>query len=495
MAGKETDPVVNSVQTRFEEALALHQNGSLAQAREIYLRVLEMHPGHADAHHLAGVIAYQSGNLRQAADLIGRAIELNPGMVAAYSNRGLVLRDLRRPEEALASYDRALALKPDLAVAHCNRGLVLQDLGRLDDAVASYDTALGLQPDYAEARANRGDALKELGRLEDALESYDRALALKPDLATVPWNLALCRLLTGDFARGWEGYERRWDVPQLAGQIGKKRHYAQPLWLGAEPLQGKDLLLYGEGGLGDTIQFCRYAKLAAAAGARVILEVPRSLHALLKDLAGVAQVVEQGGALPKFDFHCPLPSLPLAFRTRLDNVPSFDAYVACQPAKLAEWKARLGETGKPRIGLVWSGSVKHTNDRNRSIALRELIAQLPTHAQYVSLQKETRPADAETLAAHGEILRFEEQLRDFSDTAALCELMDVIVSVDTSVAHLAGALGKPVWILLPFVPDWRWMLEREDSVWYPSARLFRQDQAGDWAGVLASLRTALLQRH
>jgi hypothetical protein len=310
----------------------------------------------------------------------------------------------------------------------------------------------------------------------------------------VQWNLALCRLLAGDFARGWAGYEWRWNVPQLAGQIGERRRYAQPLWLGAEPLQGRTLLLYGEGGLGDTLQFCRYAKLAADAGARVILEVPGALQALLRNLAGVSQLVEKGGALPAFDLHCPLPSLPLAFGTTLDNVPSPRSYIAASPARLAEWNARLGESSQPRVGLVWSGGTKHTNDRNRSIALRELIEYLPRQFQYVSLQKETRGSDEDALRSRADILRFDGRLDDFADTAALCQLMDVVVSVDTSVAHLSGAMGRPVWLLLPCVPDWRWLLGREDSVWYPSARLLRQDKAGDWAGVLARVRSELLRR-
>lgn len=529
MRGEEKNSLATRVQTRFEQGLALHQAGHLTQAREIYLRVLELQPHHADAQHLAGVVAYQTGNLVEAVERMGRAIELNPGMVAAYSNRGLALRDLRRSAEALDSYDLALKLKPELAVVHSNRGLVLHDLGRLEEAVESYDAALRLEPDYAEARVNRGNALKDLGRLDEALESFDRALALKPDLAVVHsnrgvvlqelkrlaealdsfdrglklapdhaethWNLALCRLLMGDFARGWEGYEWRWANAQLKGQIGEKRRCAQPLWLGAEPLQGRTILLYGEGGLGDTLQFCRYAKLAADSGARVILEVPASLLALLeKNLAGVAQVVEQGCALPAFDIHCPLPSLPLAFKTGLNNVPAVDPRIASDPARVAEWQARLGKPTAPRIGLVWSGNASHRNDRKRSVALRELIEQLPPQCQYVSLQKETRPSDDDALGEHREILRFDAKLNDFADTAALCQLMDVVISVDTSVAHLAGAMGRPVWIMLPFLPDWRWLLDREDSIWYPSARLFRQDSAGDWAGVFAKVRTALLRR-
>ena len=587
------NPVAARVQAEFRQGLALHQEGRLAEAQEIYRQVLKIQPGHYDALHLLGVISYQTGNLVRAAELIGRAIELNPSNAAAcinhglalqglkrpaealdsydralrlkpdyaeaYSNRGNALKDLKRldealdsydralelkpdfaeaynnrgfalqelerldealdsydralelkpdyaeacsnrgnalqalerPDEALESYDRALQLNPDDAEAYYNRGLVLQELKRLDEALESYDRALELKPDYVEAYSNRGLALKALKRLDEALESYDRALKLKPDFADGHLNLSLCRLLMGEFARGWEGFEWRWQSAQIDRQLGGKRIFMQPLWLGAESLQGKTILLHSDQGLGDALQFCRYARLVSDLGARVIMEVPEPLMALLSSLAGVAQLVGKGSALPAFDYHCPLLSLPLAFKTDLNTVPSCNSYIASDPSKVADWRAKLGERTKPRIGLVWRGSAMHKNDRNRSIALGEIVKHLPRQFQYVSLQKDVTDADRETLVSRTDILHFGEQLNDFTDTAALCELTDVVVSVDTSVAHLTGAMGKPVWILLPFIPDWRWLLDREDSVWYPSARLFRQDTAGDWAGVIDKVRAEL----
>lgn len=486
-------PVAARAQAEFRQGLALHQEGRLAEAQAIYRQVLKIQPEHFDALHLLGVISYQTGNLLQAVDLIGRAIELNPSNAAAYSNHGLALQGLQRPDEALDSYDRALKLKPDYAEAYSNRGNALKDLKRLDEALDSYDRALELKPDYVEALSNRGLALKALKRLDEALESYDRALKLKPDFADGHLNLALCRLLMGEFARGWEGFEWRWESAKIERQLGEKRNFTQPLWLGVESLQGKTILLHSDQGLGDALQFCRYASLVRDLGARVILEVPEPLMALLSNLAGVAQLVEKGGALPSFDYHCPLLSLPLAFKTDLNTIPSFGSYIASNPGKVTEWRAKLGKRTKPRIGLAWRGSALHANDRNRSIALGDIVEHLPGQLQYVSLQKEVSPADRETLFSHTEIQNFGEQLSDFTDTAALCELMDVVVSVDTSVAHLAGAMGRPVWILLPFIPDWRWLLDREDSVWYPSARLFRQDSAGDWPSVIDKVRTELLR--
>jgi len=590
------NPVAARAQAEFRQGLALHQEGRLAEAQEIYRQVLKIQPEHYDALHLLGVISYQTGNLLQAVELIGRAIELNPNNAAAYSNHGLALQGLRRPDEALDSYDRALRLKPDYAEAYSNRGNALKDLKRLDEALDSYDRALELKPDFAEAYNNRGFALQELKRLDEALDSYDRALELKPDYAEAcsnrgnalqalerpdealesydralelnpddaetyynrgialqelkqldealdsydcalklkpdyveaysnrglvlkelkrlnealesyeraltlnpdfadgHLNLSLCRLLMGEFALGWEGFEWRWQSDKIERQLGEKRNFTKPLWLGAESLQGRTILLHSDQGLGDALQFCRYAKLVSDLGARVILEVPEPLIALLSNLAGVAQLVERGGALPAFDYHCPLMSLPLAFKTDLNTVPSLNSYIASSPGKVTDWRAKLGERAKPRIGLVWRGSAMHKNDRNRSIALGDIVERLPEQFQYVSLQKEMSDADGATLVSRSDILHFGGQLNDFTDTAALCELMDVVVSVDTSVAHLAGAMGRPVWILLPFIPDWRWLLDREDSVWYPSARLFRQDRAGDWAGVIDKVRTALLRQ-
>ena len=473
---------------------ALQALGRLDEALDSYDRALELEPDLAEAHRSRGNTLRKLDRLDEALDSYDRALKLRPDFAEVYGMRGNVLQALTRFDEALDSYDRALELKPDHAEAYNNRGGALQALGRLEEALDSYDRALEFKPDYAQAHSNRGNALQGQKRLYDALESYGRALKFAPDLAEAHLNLSLCRLLMGDFERGWQGYEWRWRSAPVEKRFGKAPVFAQPLWLGGQSLQGKTILLHGEQGLGDTLQFCRYATMVRDLGARVIMEVPGPLSALLNNLAGVAQLVETGRTLPEFDCHCPLLSLPLAFRTALSDLPSFDRYVASDPHKVAAWAAKLGERTRPRVGLVWSGSPVHDNDRNRSIALSDMVERLPRQYQYVSLQKETRNADREALGARADILRFEGQLDDFADTAALCELMDVVVSVDTSVAHLAGALGKPVWILLPFMPDWRWLLDREDSPWYPSARLFRQDSIGDWSGALEKVRAALLRR-
>jgi hypothetical protein len=302
--------------------------------------------------------------------------------------------------------------------------------------------------------------LAELGRVDLALPNYDRAIAIKPDFAEAHFNRAAALLLAGDYERGWPGYEWRWrDVSGANG--GVQRHSALPLWLGKEPLAGKTILLYSEQGLGDTLQFCRYVKLVADLGARVILDVQRPLTTLLAHLEGVWQMAAAGSAPPQADYCCPLMSLPLAFNTRLNSIPSATRYLSVSAAQIARWQERLGEKTKPRIGLTWSGSAANRRDRDRSLRLADLMPQLPEEFQYVSLQKEVREIDRPSLQSNPVILNFAEDQADFSDAAALCECMDVVLSVDTSVAHLSAALGKETWIMLPFSPDWRWLLGKD----------------------------------
>ena len=357
---------------------------------------------------------------------------------------------------------------------------MLTDAGRRDEALSSFDRALSLRPDYAEAFYNRGNALRDLHRHREAVASYRRAIAIRPDYASAHWNLADCHLLLGEFELGWQEYEWRWKLPDLENAW----RVPQPVWLGDAPLQSRTVLLHSERGLGDTLLFCRYATEVAGLGARVILEVQPPLVRLLASLEGVAEVVATGDPLPAFDYHCPLMSLPLAFKTDLTNIPASVPYLRSDPARLARWQAALGPRARPRIGLVWSGSMALKNDK-RSMTLAELLPLARDWGEWVSLQKEVGEKDASLLASHPEIRHVGEELRDFADTAALIELMDVVVTVDTSVANLAGAMGKAVWVMLPFNPhDWRWMLEREDSIWYPTARLFRQPAEHDWASVV-----------
>jgi tetratricopeptide (TPR) repeat protein len=512
-------------EAHYNLGVALAGVGRADDALQSYDRVTALKPDLVDAHYNRGLLLVELGRSEQALENYDRAVALDPGRAEVHNNRGIALGLLGRHEDALASYDRALVLKPDYARASNNRGAALVQLGRFDDALASYDRAIACKPDYAEAYNNRGIALSELDRAAEALESYERALAirpayadafynrgnalrdlyrhheavasyeralaLQPDHASAHWNLADCLLLLGDFARGWQEYQWRWKLTQR-NTYGQD--FDQPLWLGTQPLAGRTIVLHSELGLGDTLQFCRYAKQVAALGARVVLDVQPALRPLLAGLEGAAEVVARGDPLPQFDFHCPLMSLPLAFRTDLGSIPAPIPYLRSDAARVSVWEKRLGARMKPRVGVVWSGSRLLPNDK-RSMSLAQMLPLLGDWAEWVSLQKDVPAADAGLLASHPALRPLGSEFADFADTAALVELMDIVVTVDTSVAHVAGGMGKPLWVMLPFNQhDWRWMLGREDSLWYPTARLFRQSASGDWEGVISRVREALMQR-
>jgi tetratricopeptide (TPR) repeat protein len=466
----------------LRDAVALHQAGRLTDAEPVYVAILREDPRHFDALHLLGVVRQQQGRDAEAVDLIGRALSLRPDDPAALSNRGLSLRALGRAHEALASCDRAIGLKPNYADAHNNRGLALGALKRQAEALASFEAALACNPSHLDALNNRGIALFEMGRLGEALACFERVLAIKAEHSHAHWNRAQVLLLTGDFARGWPEHEWR-----RASNPGLQRRFEAPLWLGETPLAGKSILLHAEQGLGDTIQFCRYAPMAAAHGARVVLEVQPPLVELARTLDGAIEVVARGDALPGFDLHCPLLSLPLAFKTELATIPALSPYLGAPST--VDWDEWLGTT-RPRIGLVWSGNPGHKRDAARSVPLYALMPLLDLDATFVSLQKEVRASEAAVLK-QTKIIDVADRLTSFAETASLIAALDLVISVDTSVAHLTGALGKPLWLLLPQVPDWRWLMNRDDSPWYPSARLFRQDATRAWGPVIARVQDAL----
>lgn len=475
---------------KFRQALAFSRLGQAARARDLLNHILSGHPAHADALNLLGALTAQTGELGRAAQLFDRAIDVDPGRASVHCNRGLALQGLGQWEAALASFERAVLLDAYFPQAHFNLGNALKELGRPEAALQAYDRAVALDEGYADAHCNRGVVLNDLKRLDDALASYDRAIALDPAHAAAHCNKSFTLLLRGDFAAGWPLYEWRWRLP---GVTREKPATAARLWMGGDDLAGRTILLRAEQGLGDTLQFCRYVPRVAALGATVILEAQRPLLNLLADLDGVSQLLTEGAPLPKHDYHCPLLTLPLALDSRLDAIPGTPTYLRSDPAKVAEWQARLGARTGPRVGLVWSGSATNRNDRNRSIPLTELWRHLPGGFQYVSLQKDVRAADAEALRATPAIWNPADELLDFSDTAALCECMDVVVCVDTSVAHLCGALGQRTWVLLPFSPAWRWLLDRDDSPWYPTVKLYRQQETGRWAEVLGRLTADLIR--
>lgn len=380
-----------------------------------------------------------------------------------------------------------LTSDPENANALAMLGTIQLQRGNSEESIRLLEKAITINPHHAKAYSNRGFALSNLGKYHEALASYDKAIAIDSNHTDAYLNKSLLKLLLEDYQEGWELYE--WRKKTDMG-IGLARVPDKPLWLGKESLEGKTILLYTEQGLGDAIQFCRYVPMVEALGAKVILTVPSSLVGLMSTLKGKHLLLGKGTYNFTFDFHCPLLSLPLAFGTTTITIPAKVPYLSANQENLKIWQDRLGTKSKPRIGLVWSGSATHVNDHNRSIPLNMLAPLLQHDFDYYSIQKEIRPGDQEVLA-HSKIISHVDNLKNFADTAALISEMDLVISVDTSVTHLAGALGKPVWVLLPFIPDFRWMLEREDSTWYPTARLFRQVQIGDWAGVIAKVATAL----
>jgi tetratricopeptide (TPR) repeat protein len=500
------------------------EEGELVKAERLYTECLQHHANSFDALHGLGQIHFRRGRLDTALACFQEALKcdlsraegfaglaltfhalgdfaraltsyeqglrLAPDDTELLNGRGVSLLDLRRPREALECFDRVLTSCPDHADALGNRGNALLRLNRVEEAVAAYDRLLELAPNNAPLLANRAAALRRLDRPHEALMSAQKALALKPDFAHARFVEAVARLSLGDFAAGWRAYESRWHVGWLASQ---RRDYGAPLWLGQELLDGKTILLHAEQGLGDTIQFVRYAPLLAAQGATIVLEVQQPLVRLLSNLRGVAKVVARKEPLPPYDYHCPLLSLPLACGTTLETIPADIPYLAPHRADVGHWQARLSRQ-RPLVGLVWSGERSHDNDLNRSMRFATLLPlfDLPGVA-FASFQHEVRDEDRAPLQARGDVARIGAEFKDFADTAAAIAALDAVIAVDTAVAHLAGAMGKPLFLLLPYAADFRWLSGRSDSPWYPSARLIRQPQFGAWDSAIELLRQELAE--
>jgi tetratricopeptide (TPR) repeat protein len=474
----------------------LHDLGRDTEAVQAYDQALAANPGYAMAHNNSGVALLALGRTEEALAAFERAIAIEPRYAEAYNNRGGILRSRKDYAGALASFERAIALNPGYAAAHCNRGTTLNELNRPQEALASFGQAIALDAELAKAHCGQATALFSLKRLAEARRSNARALALDPGFAEAQWNEALFKLITGEFSEGWELHEARKRLPDWNVQVpfflqdGIRQE--RPFWK-AEEIAGKTLLVQSEQGFGDFIQFARYLPQLCGLGARVIVEAGKRLLPLLATLEGKYEFVAKGGTLPAFDYYCPVMSLARAFKTTLQTVPASLPYLFAAPDKRREVLARLGEKTAPRIGLVWSGNPRQPADRVRSVPLEKLARVLAQPFAFHALQKEIRPEDEARMQAF-KIADHRDEQNDFSDAAALIAAMDLIVTVDTVVAHLAGAMGKPVWILLPWMADWRWLLEREDSPWYPSARLFRQEQAGDWDGVCSRVAAAVRKR-
>ncbi|WP_144152948.1 tetratricopeptide repeat protein [Paraburkholderia sp. BCC1885] len=475
------------VEALYNSAVALERLRRPSEAIGRCERVLALESQHTRAMACRGNALLQLKQYDAALSSYGGALQIDAGSVEILCNQGTALRYLGQYEEALQSYDAALAINSGFAEAWGNRGNVLLDLHRHEEAMNAIDRAMAIRPDHPMYWFNRGNVLHAMARPDAALQAYDRAITLDPGYAGAHFARASLHLVQGDFTRGWAEYE--WRIQDPGGEQ-RGRVFKEPLWQGHESLDGRTILVHAEQGFGDTLQFSRYAELLRARGANVVLEVQPALGSLMASLRSVVQVVVAGEPLPQFDFHCPLLSLPFAFQTDLHSIPNQTPYLYSDAALVERWEALLGPKQRRRVGLAWSGNPAHLNDRHRSIPLSTLMPLLEMDVEWISLQKGVREQDLAVLDG-SPIRSFGDEIRDFSDTAALVQLLDLVISVDTSAAHLAGALNRPVWVLLPEPPEWRWMRDREDSPWYPSARLFRQSTPGDWRGVVDKVRTAI----
>jgi tetratricopeptide (TPR) repeat protein len=427
---------------------------------------------------------------RRALEATAHALALEPMNVMAHLQRAHILRALRAGEEAVASATRAVELAPESVEAWRALGVMCVAANRLPRALAAFERALAFDPDHTDTINNLGWALTQLQLYDAALRVLERGLALAPDAPSLRWNRGLCLLAMGRFAEGLEDYEARLALDDPSFE--RLRSLDAPLWRKGEPIAGKRLFIYNDQGHGDTIQFIRFARALRRMDADVIAEVQPELAALCESVASGVRIVRQRETPPAFDLTCPMASLPHRLSLTVDTIPAQVPYLRADPARVAAWHERLGELqGRMRVGLAWAGNPRHANDANRSVSLARLEPLLDTVGiSFVSLQKDMRTGDGEILARHG-VVDHTEALTDFSETAALMANLHLVITVDTSVAHLAGALGVPVWIFVPFAADFRWMAGRDDSPWYPTARLFRQPRFRDWESAIAVAARAL----
>jgi tetratricopeptide (TPR) repeat protein len=460
-----------------------------ADALLAFQHVLKLDPRHWDAAYRCGFLLDRLEQPTEALFYFDLSDKLKPNQAVILQMRAIALQKLKRFEEALADNRRAYALNPDIADTCNNIGAILQSLGRDQEALPWFDKALALRPQFLTALTNKAASLQQFHRFDEAATIYRHMKTIDPDCAQADWDLSLIQMLTGNFEAGWAGRETRLNIHQA---VYPKR--SRPTWLGVEDIAGKTLLIWADEGLGDSIQFARYVPMLAARGARVIMIVDDAAYPLLSALPGVSEIFGKSDNMSRaFDMHCPMSSLPLAFATRLDTIPSVIPYLpAPAQSRVQAWDNRLGPHTKLRVGLVWSGNPNHGNDHNRSVSLQTLSRLFDVDATFVSLQKDVRPGDEAILRERTDIIDLTADLSDFNETAALISCLDLVITVDTSVAHLAGALGRPTWILLPYTPDYRWLLGRDDSPWYPTVRLFRQTVERDYAEVLDRVRGELL---
>ncbi|MEW6188000.1 MAG: tetratricopeptide repeat protein [Thermodesulfobacteriota bacterium] len=466
----------------FQEA------GTLHEAEDCYRKALEVDSTLAEVYGNLGFLARRQGQTEKAINYFEKALELNSSVPEFHCNLAEVFIQKGEEVKAIRFFRQAIQLRPDYYQAYNNLGLLLHSRGQYDEALAQYEKVLEIRPGFLETLINAGNVLKDQKKIKEAQNCYHKALSLDPEFPEGHLNLALLFLLTGSFLNGWKEYEWRWKIRGII----PRQDICRTRWTGSS-LTGKKILLYAEQGLGDTLQFIRYLPLVVRQGGRVSMECQEELKTLFQVIPGIEEMVCFGEPLPDHDLQSPLLSLPHVFHTDLHSIPALVPYLSPDPHKSERWNKRMKGAGKgKKIGLVWAGRPEFVNDRHRSLPLDNFsgVFRIPG-VQWFSLQKGMAVSQIKELSLEKNVVDFSNELTDFSETAALIENLDLVISVDTAVAHLTGALGKPVWTLLPFAPDWRWMLDREDSPWYPTMRLFRQPRYGDWESVIKRVAVEL----
>jgi Tfp pilus assembly protein PilF len=474
-----------TVQQAFELAARHQRCGQWTEAEALYRQILAVAPSHADSHNNLGILCAGQERLDEAVAAFRRAVQIRPDYADAWNNLGGALKKKRDLDGATAAFEKALEIEPGHVEARSNLGATLTEQGRLEEGIAAHRRAVQLGGKYPECYNNLAIALTEHGEFDEAATAYRRALQLKPDYAEARFNYALLLLLRGEYEDGWRCYESRWD--RTPG-----RNFGCPPWDGT-PLDDRCILVHAEQGFGDSIQFIRYATLLADFGGRVIVECQKPLVRLFREVKGVMEAVAFGQPLPAFEVHAPMHSLPFLFRTRLENIPANVPYLSTPAGERVAWEGRLGPAGsRLRIGLAWAGNPENRWTQKRDLPLNRLLPLFQVEGiDFYSLQLAPAADQLRLTPGAGAIRDCSGQLGDFRDTAALMAHLDLVITVETAVAHLAGALALPVWTLLPFVPAWRWGLERNDSPWYPTMRLFRQPALGDWGSVIERVTNEL----
>jgi len=464
----------------------LHETGQYAEAVKLYRTSLALDASPTELWSNLGNTLNDLEEYDQAAAACRQALAINPNVSSAHNNLANALKGKQDLRAAAAHYRRAMELDPNSALPHNNLGTILHVNGDLEGAAQCFQRALELSPQYPEALSNLGSTLSDLGQRNEGMEMFGKALALRPEYAEAHWNLGLALLVLGELERGWSEYEWRWRVRNL---IKPRFEFPRPRWNG-EDLNGRRILLHSEQGFGDAIQFSRYAPLVKQRGGRVAIYCPDDLLRLMRSLNGVEIVVGWSQPLVDFDLHCPIMSLPNVFKTTLSSIPAEIPYLHPDAQLIQKWRERIGSGSARKVGLAWAGRATHTNDRQRSFRLSQLaeLAHAP-NVQFFSLQKGEAAAQAKD--APMELTDWTNDLTDFADTAALIANLDLVICADTAVAHLAAAIGKPAWVLVPFAPDFRWLLDRPDTPWYPAMRLFRQKRPRDWKTPITEAAAAL----